>query len=763
MRARPLLVGLGWLDAPGGLERYLADLREGLDGPPTVVLSEIADPPPGVTVAGRPSDPLPRRLLGVRRAVRAQAPAADLLDLHFSLTGLAARSSRAGRRLPFVTHFQGPWAEESATHRWLKRRIERLAHSGSQRFVVLSGSMGRTLIERYRASPWRVSIVPPGVDLVRFTPGPAATARRRLGLDLAPDAFVAVAVRRLVPRTGIDVLLDAWAAARSLPAGSTLLVAGDGPEADALRRQLHRLAPEHRVELLGAVDETTLLDLYRAADVAVVPSVRLEGFGLVALEALACGTPVVVTDCGGLPEAVTGLAVPVVAAGQPAGLAAALEGAARGGLPTRERCRTHAEQFGWPAVVARHQAIYDEAAARRPPTRRRVVVLDHSAARSGAEIAMARLVEASPATQFHAVLFEPGPFEQLLAAAGATAEVRQLGPAGRVDRAAAARAATVARHGLRTAAFTVALALRLRRLRPDVVHANSLKAGLVGGLACRLAGIPMVWHVRDRLADDYLPARSARLVRRAVRRLPVAVVVPSQAVLDTLGPAPDPGQQERIVVADPHPPTLAPPPRSGDRPLTVLMVGRLAPWKGQDVFLRAFASAFEGGPERALLVGAALFGDEERFAAELDALVDQLHVRAQVSMLGARTDVAELLADADIVVHASRVPEPFGQVVVEGMLAGAAVVATLGGGPSELLRPEVDGVLVPPGDAEALAAALVRLAGDPEERHRLGRSARQRALEITEPDRIAATVAGVHDRSAARPRRRARTTIRASR
>ncbi|MGK2950552.1 MAG: glycosyltransferase family 4 protein [Acidimicrobiales bacterium] len=753
MSARPLLVGLGWLDAPGGLERYLADLREGLDRPPAVVLSDLAEPPVGVTVAARPSDPLPRRLLGVRRAVLAQAPAADLLDLHFSLTGLAARSSRAARRLPFVTHFQGPWADESTAHRWVKRRVERLAHRGSQHFVVLSGSMGRTLIERYGASPWRVSIVPPGVDLSRFTPGAVTAARERLGLDVAPDAFLAVAVRRLVPRTGIDVLLDAWAAARQLPSGATLLVAGDGPEAEALRTQLQRLAPERRVELLGPVDEATLVDLYRAADVAVVPSVRLEGFGLVALEALACGTPVVVTDCGGLPEAVTGLAVPVVAAGERGALTAALEDATRGHLPSGERCRAHAERFAWPSVVARHQVIYDDAAARRLPSERRVVVLDHSAARSGGEIAMARLVEASPTTRFHAVLFEAGPFERLLAAGGATTEVRQLGPAGRVDRAAVARPATVARHGLRTAAFTLGLAARLRRLRPDVVHANSLKAGIVGGLACRLAGIPMVWHVRDRLADDYLPGRSARLVRLAVRRLPVAVVAPSQAVLDTLGPAPDPARQERIVVADPHPPIAAPAVRSGAGPVVVAMVGRLAPWKGQDVFLRAFASAFGGGSEQALLVGAALFGDEQRFAAELDALVDELHLRPQVSLLGERSDVPDLLAGADIVVHASTVAEPFGQVVVEGMLAGAAVVATAGGGPSELVRPEIDGLLVPPGDVAAMAAALARLAADPEERLRLGRSARERAAEITEPDHIAATVADLHARAAGRPRR----------
>jgi glycosyltransferase involved in cell wall biosynthesis len=101
-------------------------------------------------------------------------------------------------------------------------------------------------------------------------------------------------------------------------------------------------------------------------------------------------------------------------------------------------------------------------------------------------------------------------------------------------------------------------------------------------------------------------------------------------------------------------------------------------------------------------------------------------------------------------VHASRIPEPFGQVVVEGMAAGAAVVATRGGGPSELVRDGVDGLLVASDDVASMAAALRRLAGDAAERQRLGEAARARVTELTDPTVIGAAVAAVHDRVAAR-------------
>ena len=175
---------------------------------------------------------------------------------------------------------------------------------------------------------------------------------------------------------------------------------------------------------------------------------------------------------------------------------------------------------------------------------------------------------------------------------------------------------------MRDLAYIARLALRLRALRPDLVHTNSLKAGVYGSLAARAAGVPVVWHVRDRIAEDYIPRAAVRLVRTLIRHLADGVIANSTATLQTLPP----GVQRRDELGDPRPRSRLRPIRMRRaRPLgpalatdrraktatTFGMLGRIAPWKGQDLFLRAFAAAFPKGEERAVMVGTTMFGEEE--------------------------------------------------------------------------------------------------------------------------------------------------------
>jgi glycosyltransferase involved in cell wall biosynthesis len=159
------------------------------------------------------------------------------------------------------------------------------------------------------------------------------------------------------------------------------------------------------------------------------------------------------------------------------------------------------------------------------------------------------------------------------------------------------------------------------------------------------------------------------------------------------------------------------------------MVGRISPWKGQDVFLRAFGQAFSGDGARASIVGSPLFGEED-FDAEIQALAASLGLGGRVTFTGFRDDVAAELRTMDVLVHASVIPEPFGLVVVEGMAAGLAVIASDAGGPSEVVEHGVTGLLYPPGDVDALAAALRQAASDPDLRRRLGQAARRKAEEF---------------------------------
>lgn len=749
---------MGWFpDQPGGLNRYVHSLHVALAerglNPRTIVVGPAAAPLEGITVAANRGDPLPNRLRRYTSKVRSLAARADVVDSHFALYALVPLLTRSLRGRALVTHFHGPWAQEDvrgvrSAAAYAKRLVERAVYNRSRELIALSGAFRRVLVEDYRTSPWQVHVIPPGVDLDVFCPGDARDARRALGI--APSTWVVFTVRRLVPRMGLDVLLDAWRRIAREHEDALLVVAGEGGLRRELERRAEELAVADSVRFAGPIPDEQLVTYYRAADVCVVPSIALEGFGLVVLEALACGTPVVGSDVGGLPEILTRLSPSLLV---PHGDAAALAerlAAARDGrepLPDANTCRTFAESFSWRQVAARHEEIYERAVRRPEQTVPRIVYIDHCARLSGGELALLRLLQALEAVDAHVILGEEGPLVRRLIDAGISVEVRPMARAARHfprDRVTTSGvgASTIVHASL----YTAALARHLRRLRPDLVHTNSLKAALYGGTAGRLAGIPVVWHVRDRIADDYLPRSAVRLVRAAATRIPTAIIANSYATLATLA---NNNAVPRFVVPSP----VSVPDsfrglqrREGARVdvLRVGMVGRFAPWKGQHVVLDAFAQAFRDGSERLVIVGAPLFG-EDAYEAQLRRRTKALGLEPRVEFTGFSEDVWSVLRDLDVLVHASVTPEPFGQVIVEGMAAGLPVVATRAGGPAELVRDGVDGLLYPPGDPAALAARLRTLAADAGLRARLGAAARETARSFT-PDAAAARVMKVYER-----------------
>ena len=355
-----------------------------------------------------------------------------------------------------------------------------------------------------------------------------------------------------------------------------------------------------------------------------------------------------------------------------------------------------------------------------------VVYLDHVARLSGGEIALVRLIEAlGPAVRSRAILGETGPLAQRLRSAGAEVEVLAL-PATTRERSRHDLRSPVA--ALAVGAYVARLAARLRALDPDLVHANSLKSGYYGTLAARLAGVPIVWHLRDRLAQDYLPGPVAAATRRLLAHGPQAVLANSQTTLRTAGP-----HVTGVVVADPYVATAGMRPRPHDG-VVLAIVGRLDAWKGHDVVLRAFAQAFPARADVHLrVVGGELFGPAAGIEATLRARAVELGIGDAVTFTGFVDDVEAELAGVDVLVHASTLAEPFGQVVVEGLAAGVAVIAAAAGGPAEILTDDIDGLLVPPGEVDALAAAMARLADDPSLRARLGAAGRTRSAAYAAP------------------------------
>lgn len=369
----------------------------------------------------------------------------------------------------------------------------------------------------------------------------------------------------------------------------------------------------------------------------------------------------------------------------------------------------------------------------------RVALVSHTARMGGAEFALLQIAERIDrhAVAPVAVLGEEGPLADHLHRAGVEVLVRPLDARIGQQRKDDLGFAGLVRPVLlaRTAVAVIGLARTFRRRGFDVVHTNSLKAHLLGGVAGRLAGARVVWHVRDHLAQPYLPAAAVRAVRLAARIVPHRVVAVSASAARTVGRADVAVIHQGVALPDLH--ERKPP----DGRLRVGLVGRIAPWKGQDVFIDAAARLAGDFPEAEfLIVGAPLFG-EDAFEASLHRRVADAGLGERVRFLGFRDDIWDVYRGLDVAVHASTQAEPYGNVILEAMASATPLVAAGEGGVLELVDDGRTGLLVEPGDADALAAAVARLLRSPEERRRLGAAGRRHAEANFSLDRDAAEIA----------------------
>jgi glycosyltransferase involved in cell wall biosynthesis len=200
------------------------------------------------------------------------------------------------------------------------RRAERLVVRRAAKIIVLSEYARSELHLLDPLAAERATLIAGGIDTQRFSPGPG----RRDEWSAAAEPLIFTA-RRLTPRTGVLELLRAMPTIlRALPR-ARLTIAGAGSSESVLREELGHLALADSVRFVGTISDPDLVNSYRIADLVVMPSQALEGFGLTTAEALACGTPVVGTPIGATPELLARID-PALVAGDatPAGLAAAV-------------------------------------------------------------------------------------------------------------------------------------------------------------------------------------------------------------------------------------------------------------------------------------------------------------------------------------------------------------------------------------------------------------------------------------------------------
>jgi glycosyltransferase involved in cell wall biosynthesis len=283
--------------------------------------------------------------------------------------------------------------------------------------------------------------------------------------------------------------------------------------------------------------------------------------------------------------------------------------------------------------------------------------------------------------------------------------------------------------------------------RADLVLGWMVAGQLSAGPAAFLAGLPCVWFQVGTPGPDWLdriatllPARGVLVLSRAgaaaqARVWPVRrqwLVYPG-AALDAFDPAtlPDPAEARRRLGL------------AASGPL-VGMVARLQRWKGVHVLVEAMAAVRTARPDaRAVIVGG-VHETEPAYPAELEARVQALGLEDVVRFAGFRANVAEWMQAMDIVVHASD-REPFGIVVIEAMALGKPVIAGAAGGPAEIVTDGIDGLLVPYGDAAALARSILKVLDDAPFAARLGAAARIRAAAFDDRTYAANVIAALRE------------------
>lgn len=634
----------------------------------------------------------------------------------------------------------------------------------------VSRFMADEIMKRYPSTRSKVRVLRNGIDLDAYRPWRTQQTlrervRRARGLGSGPVILYA---GRLVEQKGVHVLAEAfqrlmadWDKRQETrdKGRPTLVIVGshtysDPTQTDYIKQLKQRLQPlGSQVVWTGYVAPEDVLGWYAASDVVVVPSIGPESFSMVTLEAMATGLPVIAFDHGGPRELLshheTGWLVNLNEGSE--GMAKAFEVLLadealrrRLGLAARRRAE---QRFSWQAVMPDTVGLYEEAVrAHRSSTRGaprvRVLLAESGTGYGGSAKYLSELVARLDPMRYDVWVSAAalGPFIQQIKAKGIPVierpwwvfpweepltgtgdrgqETGDGGPGTKEVSHVSCLMSRMARllylmKSISQLIVTVPMiALWLSRRRIQLVHLNNeILSQLPLLLAAKLARCRVICHLQGWRAFTRIERWAVRFVDEIVcisyagatyyqEQLPGRHVRAIPHAIEWEGHA---ASREALRVTQRR--------RLGLEPsdLLVTVVGRLVPWKGQAVFLKALAKAKAQKPHlRGLIVGHDP-SPTQSYLRTLQDLARELGMAEAVQFLDWQEDVWALYAASDVIVHASTEPEPFGLIVIEAMAAGTPVVATKAGGVVDIVVDGSTGLLVEPRDVDALATAIIRL------------------------------------------------------
>jgi glycosyltransferase involved in cell wall biosynthesis len=301
----------------------------------------------------------------------------DVLYSHFAPYGVGPAIEARKRGIPVVMTFHGPWTQEMKIEgqglkhllkTTMAKSIEMKAYGLADKFIVLSETFRDILHQQYRVPLQKIHIIPGAADVERFHP-PANRSEVRTRLHLPQEAKIILTVRRLVNRMGLVQLLEAWRHVAQQYPDHILLIGGKGPLHEELEAKIREYGLEEQVKLLGFVSDEELPLYHQASDMFIVPTQALEGFGLITVEAMASGLPVMATPVGGSKEILSKFRPELLFSGTDSeaiknGMLRILR--ERTKLPGQEECRAHVlENYTWARVAEQVEDIFDQVVNRK--------------------------------------------------------------------------------------------------------------------------------------------------------------------------------------------------------------------------------------------------------------------------------------------------------------------------------------------------------------------------------------------------------------
>jgi glycosyltransferase involved in cell wall biosynthesis len=714
----------------------------------------------------------------LRRAVAETA--VDVVHANSVRAALITGCAQTFRHTPTVVH-----VHDAVPATRTGRFVRRVVRSTADAVITISEYTAENFAEG--GARTGIKSLDNPLNIERFDPVSQTQDEARATLQLQSGDELIGLIAQITPWKGHDVAIRALSLLHARHPDARLLVIGDVKFAGrairydnvAYLRLLHRLVAElgleGHVEFWG--ERSDVVTIARALDVLVAPSWE-EPFGRSLIEAMAMETAVVATNVGGPREYIEHgsdgfLLSPKDVPAWAATLASLFDDPVLRRDIGRRGSRKVRGRFERGAYAEKVVQVYDDllsgaAAAtasgsgrmaatamrqdspngaggrvRRRPKRLRILFVEHSSLIGGGQRSLLELMRVLEAEHEVILACPPGPLAETTA--GNDIAVVSI-PDSQLTFKFDTRASS--RQVVRALRARSALRAHIERLKPDVVHANSLRAGLlVDPSHDRFA---FVVHCRDLLP---VSAVAAALQRVIVHRSSAVVAVSKASAARLAGPRW--AERSVVVIDNPVDGARFDPARANrddvrsalgvDGAPILGVVAQITPWKGQHRAVRVLELVRRTHPNaQLLLIGETKFVtpvtryDNRAYEHELKELVKQLRLDDAVHFLGEREDVDRIMAALDVLLVPST-EEPFGRTVIEALAMCLPVVATNAGGPAEVIRSGVDGYVLPPDDLDAWANAI-RVIMRRGKRY----ESRPYALERFDPERHAAAVLSLY-------------------